>query len=227
MLASGFIPLMLSFDKNLHFYTRWKFVIPSILFVAIFFIIPDVYLTKFGIWGFNANYHSATIIFGLPLEEILFFIVIPYASLFIHYSLFLYWPQIRLKKSIARAMALIFILASFVIIGLNYSKIYTVYSFALFILALVPGLLDKKNTLGGFFVSFMLILGPFILVDGILTGTFIEQEVVWYNPCEFLGIRLLTIPIEDILYGFSLIYFNLLIIEGLACKMNKNLKSEI
>jgi lycopene cyclase domain-containing protein len=51
------------------------------------------------------------------------------------------------------------------------------------------------------------------MVNGILTGSLIEGEVVWYNPDEISGIRLITIPVEDFAYGFSLIFINLLFMD--------------
>jgi lycopene cyclase domain-containing protein len=56
-------------------------------------------------------------------------------------------------------------------------------------------------------------LVPFFIVNSILTGTFIKDEVVWYNNSEILGIRLLTVPVEDIGYLFSLILLNLLTMD--------------
>jgi lycopene cyclase domain-containing protein len=47
----------------------------------------------------------------------------------------------------------------------------------------------------------------------VLTGTGIEAPVVWYNNAENLGIRLGTIPIEDIGYAFTMIFGNILLIE--------------
>ena len=50
---------------------------------------------------------------------------------------------------------------------------------------------------------------PFFIVNGILTGTGIEGNIVWYNDAENLGIRLGTIPVEDSAYAFSMILLNL------------------
>ena len=42
---------------------------------------------------------------------------------------------------------------------------------------------------------------------GILTGSIIREPVVWYNDLENLGIRLFTIPIEDIGYAFNMLFW--------------------
>tara|TARA_B100000579_G_C22134421_1_gene533508 strand:- start:220 stop:477 length:258 start_codon:yes stop_codon:yes gene_type:complete len=64
-----------------------------------------------------------------------------------------------------------------------------------------------------FYTSFILIMIPFTIVNGALTGLFYEQLVVWYNNSENTGIRLFTIPIEDIIYAYQLILSNLVIFK--------------
>jgi lycopene cyclase domain-containing protein len=60
---------------------------------------------------------------------------------------------------------------------------------------------------------------PFFIVNGILTGSFIENEVVWYSADEIIGIRLFTIPIEDTVYAFTLILTNLALVEFFEKKL--------
>jgi lycopene cyclase domain-containing protein len=60
---------------------------------------------------------------------------------------------------------------------------------------------------------------PFFIVNGVLTGSFILNEVVWYDNTENLGIRMFTIPIEDSIYAFSLILANLSLTQTFQTKL--------
>lgn len=52
------------------------------------------------------------------------------------------------------------------------------------------------------FAAFLFIILLFkLLVNGYLTG----QNIVMYNPAYFLGFRLTSIPLEDFLFGFSMV----------------------
>jgi lycopene cyclase domain-containing protein len=82
-------------------------------------------------------------------------------------------------------------------------------------------LLKKTPILSQFFITFLIILIPFFIVNGILTGSFIENEVVWYNNNENLNIRLFTIPMEDVVYAFNMLFPSLLLIEFFKKKFNK------
>jgi lycopene cyclase domain-containing protein len=218
LLASIVIPFTLSFDSKLRFWKKWNVVLPAIFIVAAIYILFDILFTRQGVWGFNPLYHLDLVLWGLPMEEYLFFLVVPYASLFIHYALFLYFPNAHLPVHIARLVTLTLIAIVVFILIFNSGKAYTVYAFGALLLALLVSFTGKKDVLQKFYSSFLIILLPFVIINGILTGSLIEQEVVWYNQAENLGLRIFTIPIEDFAYGFSMIYFNLLIINLLEKK---------
>ena len=213
LFLSASIPIILSFDKKLHFYKQWKYVIPSIFIVAVFYILFDIYLTKLGVWGFNPSYSSNILLFNLPIEEWLFFIIIPYASIFLHESLVVYFPRFQLNHRSSSVLSVVIILSLTIIVFLNIGKAYTVYIFSILILSLLLSLFEKDGVIQRYYLTFLVILFPFIAVNAILTGSFIGDEVVWYNNNENLGIRFLTIPIEDFGYAFSLILLNLLLIS--------------
>ena len=186
---------------------------PSIAIVAFIFLLFDIWLTNIGVWGFNPRYHSALIIAGLPIEEWAFFFIIPYASLFIHFSFFLYFPKVHLNAKTGKILTLILIVLLTFVLVFNIERIYTVYIFSFLIIVLLLSYLDKTRVIDKLYVSFLIILFPFFIVNGILTGSIIEQEVVWYNPEHNLGLRILTIPVEDFAYAFSIFLVNLLLIE--------------
>lgn len=81
------------------------------------------------------------------------------------------------------------------------------------VIVLITGLVTGLQHLQRFYIAFLIILIPFFIVNGILTGTGLEEPVVWYNNAENLGIRLGTIPVEDIGYAFTLLFGNVLLIE--------------
>jgi lycopene cyclase domain-containing protein len=191
----------------------WPRLFPSIIIVGAAYITADIIFVKMGIWGFNPDFHSKIIILGLPLEEWLFFIVIPYSSIFIHYVFIRYFPDKTLSNTFVRIFTAILIMIVLVITVLNYDKTYTLLNFSFLILALLLAVSDKSGLLNRYYFSFLIIMVPFFIVNGILTGTLITGEVVWYNNSEIIGFRLLTVPVEDIGYAFSLVLFNLLLIN--------------
>ena len=199
----------------MRFIKHWKSVFASLTIVATIFLIWDAIFTANGVWGFNPDYHLKILLFGMPIEEWMFFFCIPYASIFIHYSLAYFKPNLLLSDKITRFITLFFMLILLPILFLNSDKDYTFvnYSFLFFILLL--GFFFGVKHLQRFYISFLIILVPFFIVNGVLTGTGLEEPIVWYNNAENLGIRLITIPIEDIGYAFTMIFGNILLIEKL------------
>ena len=197
----------------MRFIKHWKAVFLSLTIVAIIFLIWDAIFTANGVWGFNPDYHLPFLLLGMPIEEWLFFFCIPYASIFIHYSLAYFKPNLLISDKVAKIITLFFIVILIPIIFLNTDKSYTFINYSFLIFVLLIGYFFGIKHLQRFYISFLIILVPFFVVNGILTGTGLEEPVVWYNNAENLGIRLLTIPIEDIGYAFTMIFGNVLLIE--------------
>lgn len=214
-LGSLSIPFLFSFHPKLKFYSLWKSLFIAIFITMLVFIPWDVIFTINGYWGFNDTYFLGTKMFGLPLEEWLFFICIPYACVFTHYALLHYFPNMKLNADITKRISYFIILVFFFITILNYDKWYTFINFLLATALTAIVISINKELLSKFYITFLVMLIPFFIVNGILTGSFIENEVVWYNNNENLSFRLFTIPIEDSIYAFSLILMNLSILEYL------------
>lgn len=211
LLGSVSVPFALSFDKKLAFYKQWNHFIPSLLMVAVVYIFFDYLLTGYGVWGFNPRYHASWVWLRLPIEEWLFFIAIPYAAVFLHDAIVCYYSQLKLGRRLTKALTRALILFAIAMVLFNSGKIYTVYIFIKVIVVLLWSCYDKTETMNRFYITFLVVLVPFVMVNGILTGSFIDEPVVWYNDEENLGIRFMTIPVEDFFYAFSLIAFVLLL----------------
>lgn len=91
---------------------------------------------------------------------------------------------------------------------LHTDKLYTFTTFVLCGSALIAGGFVLRKYLGSFFIAYLLVIPFFLLSNGILTGTFLDAPVVVYNDAENLGIRILTIPSEDVFYGMLLVLLN-------------------
>ncbi len=214
-LGSIAFPLAGSFFAKAPFYKKWKYLAPAIVIPAIIFNVWDEVFTQMGVWGFNPEYLSGVYIGTLPLEEVLFFICIPYACVYLYFALchliekdYLF-PHQELISSVL-------ILVLLVMGMFFFEKLYTGVTFVSLGLLLAYQMLKiKPRYMGRFYLAYLVILVPFFIVNGILTGSFIEGEIVWYNDHENLGIRLGTIPMEDIFYGMLLILSNVMIFEYL------------
>jgi len=208
-IASLSVPFIFSFHPKLRFYKLWNYFFPATFLMMCLFIPWDILFTQNGFWGFNDNYLSGLYLAQLPLEEWLFFICIPYACLFTIYAFKNTMP--RFKLSPKNTNVVYFSIQTVLIVGLlyNYHLWYTAINFTYAIVLLAIVFNYKREVLNVFFPVFLLLLVPFFIVNGILTGTGIEKPVVSYNDAENMGVRLLTIPVEDAFFGFELILLNL------------------
>lgn len=191
-------PLLLSFDKRVRFYRNWKALFLSIAFMMALFIPWDIIFTTTGIWGFNSLYLCGLEIGHLPIEEWMFFIVVPYACVFIYECCKAYFPDFLQK--IAQPVYLIITIGTLTTGILNYDKWYTLINlFGTGVMTLIYLMLNDKKS-DDILLAFLISLIPFIMVNGVLTGSFLNEPIVWYNDSENLGIRLFTIPLEDVFY---------------------------
>ena len=220
-ISSIAVPLLYSFHPKLKLYKKFHWLLLSLILTMGVFIPWDVIFTINGIWGFNSDYFLGFKIFSLPLEEWLFFICIPFACVFTHYALILYFPNLKLNKVATKAISISLVLILFILALANYDKWYTLVNFSLAIP--LTWLVYKYNPqlLQHFLLTFLVMLIPFFIVNGVLTGSWIDNQVVWYNDAENLGIRIGTIPVEDSIYAYSMILMNLFFFEYLCSIFKK------
>ena len=204
----------------MNFIRFWKPFFSAIILVGLFFIIWDIYFAYENVWGFNNEYLIGIRWFKLPLEEWLFFLLIPYASNFIHYSLEYFFPKLELSKNITQSITIVLFVVSLGVFTWNLDKIYTAASFGLFSLLMLFQMLFQWKYARRFYLSFIVIYIPFFFVNSALTGSYSDNPVVFYNDAENLGIRIVTMPLEDSFYCFSMLYGSVLVFEFLRKKWN-------
>ena len=210
-------PIVLSFDKKVAFYKKWKFVFPAMIIPALFYIVWDFYFTYKGVWHFNETYITGIKIYNLPLEEVLFFFIVPYCCIFIYECIRCYFPLLKEKKI---ADKIFFLMAAALLITgiIFYDRYYTSWTFV-FTAFFISGIYSFKSYFKSFdatafLVSYAICIIPFLIVNGFLTAI----PVVIYNDAENLGWRIYTIPFEDTFYGMLLVLMNVAIYEKLKVR---------
>ena len=208
-LFSIAFPLAASFEPRIAYWRKWRGLFTGIGVMMLVFVAWDAAFTAQGVWGFSDRYTLGVRFLGLPIEEWLFFVCVPYACVYL-YEVMRYALHKDVLGRIARPLAIVLAIALVVIGLLNLDRFYTAITFisASAMLAL-HALVLRSAYLGRFFIGYALSLVPFFLVNGILTGWLLPEPIVWYNDAENLGIRLGTIPVEDSIY---LLFFLLLTI---------------
>ncbi|MBA4408061.1 MAG: lycopene cyclase domain-containing protein [Bacteroidota bacterium] len=202
LIGSLAAPLALSFDKKVRYYKNLKYILPAILVTATIFWVWDIRFTAAQVWSFNSAYTVGLEMIGLPLEEWLFFIIIPYVCVFIYEVLKFYLKPYEYANPFL-AFSL-FLIVGFALI--SYFFRHQAYTFLTFLFSSVYlGITVIRNKfkpyITKFYFAYFVSLIPFMIVNGILTSL----PVVEYNTTHILNIRILNIPIEDFSYFFLLL----------------------
>jgi len=208
-LACVSIPLIASFYPKHSFFKHWGSFLKANVIITILFLIWDYVFTEMGVWGFNPDYLLGIYLGNLPLEEVLFFICIPFCCVFSYFA-FTYLVKKPPLVNIQQHITSVFIVLFFVLAALHYNHWYTATACGFTALYLLY-LKRTKIDLGYHYLTYIFILPFFLISNGLLTGSFLEAPIVWYNDAENMGIRIGTIPVEDSIYGLLLIFMN---IEG-------------
>lgn len=198
-------PLLLSFDKRVRFVQYWPALFKALFLTGLVFLFWDVLFTIEGVWSFNPNYILGIYFQGLPLEEILFFLTVPFACIFVYECLNHYVkPDLLQRFHIAISIALL--LLSAVLLILYYDRVYTLVTFALLLpLIIYVAFVKKSPWLSRFYLAYLVSLIPFYLVNGLLTS----MPVVLYNNAENMALRVGSIPFEDHFYSLALLLMNM------------------
>jgi len=191
-----------SFDRRILFNRHFGAFIKSAILVAVPFVAGDVWFTAKGVWWFNTDYTLGIVIAGLPVEEWLFFICIPFSCVFTYYCFDKFF-RLDWLSGLNNLIVFFSVIVCSVIALLHYNKIYTLVTALATIITLgYLNFIARADWIGKASLVFLILMLGFFPVNGVLTGTGLETPIVNYNPADFLGIRMGTIPLEDAVYGY-------------------------
>ncbi len=194
-------PLIFSFLLKGKFWRNWKALGFSILIGGIVYIIWDVIATARGDWSFSPNHTLGIKLAGLPLEEIMFFVTVPLACIFIYHSLFpkFFARKVQFAILIWWAIAAASVVLSFHFADNSYTR--TVFLVLAGTIALITRLMPELLTSLRFNAMILISIIPFLIVNSILTGI----PIVSYGQNAIIGSRIGSIPIEDFAYNLAMI----------------------
>jgi len=201
------VPLWYTPDKRTAYYRRLPALAFSIAVVSTCYLVWDILVTSRGEWSFNSMYLTGVQIVNLPIEEILFFITVPYSCLFI-YEVVLYSTKsssFRLPNFVFVALIAALVAAAVVFSHQGYTS-KALASCAFFLVAAL--LFDRPLLKSRQYWAWMAICYvPFLIFNSVLTAL----PVVQYNSAAIWGLRVGTIPLEDFFYNYAMLSFYLLV----------------
>lgn len=137
------------------------------------------------------------------------FFTIPFSCLFIYIIFRTRWPNDECKGIVGNLFLYLSIIFAFIAV-ISFPKLYTFIT-ALFasVISLIYFVLFKGRFVKTVTLSYLIHLIPFLVINGILTAL----PVVLYNNNENCGIRIYSIPIEDMMYSYVLLMMNIILFE--------------
>ncbi|MEZ6330470.1 MAG: lycopene cyclase domain-containing protein [Candidatus Saccharimonadales bacterium] len=203
-----FLPvLVLSFTTDVKPHRHVRGLLAGFLLVSVPFMLWDIWAAQAGHWGFNEAYITGPYLFGVPLEEYLFFITVPFAMIYV-------WGVVK-KYVTDRATAGFFPLLAFGITA-GYSVWLLVnywgngYTRSVAIAAIIAVLVAAVSRIAytwRFWTFQVVLLGLFLVFNSLLT----MLPIITYGPDAIIGFKIGDIPIEDFLFNFAFINLFLLV----------------
>jgi len=204
------IPLSFTFNNRICFYAKLKYLFPAIFFSGAIFLLWDIRFTGLKIWSFNPEYLTGIYIYGVPVEEWLFYFAVPYSAVFLYETLVVKFPDFE-KPNLFLAISLVLFVAFGLIAYFARQKVYTFFTF--FLLTIYFGYTIFRNRFKQhytkFYLTWFIFLVPFFIVKSVLTAL----PIVEYDNMHNLGVQIFTIPLEDFFCFFLLLLMNITVYE--------------
>lgn len=205
-------PILFGQTRKYSFNHLWKPIFIRSLFVSIPFIIWDMWFVAAQYWGFNSEYLIGWYLLNLPIEEWLFFTLIPIASIFLYYCVKQHSWTAWITPPLVLGTKVTLVLVSLILIC--YLRPYSLIAGIMSLITL--GLTWRSKWWPNLIMYMPFGLVSFLGVNGLLTSgltSISPNPIVWYEPTAFSQIRITSIPVEDFFFGFSLVGLNIWLFE--------------
>lgn len=203
LLFTVIICFVASFNRRIQFNKEFLPFLKAAVLVAVPFIAWDIWFTAHRVWWFDNRYTLGVIIAGLPLEEWLFFLCIPFSCVFTYFCIDKFF-KMEWLIGFNNLIVFVALIVCSVVALLHFDKIYTLVTAIATIGTLIYlHFIARTEWISKATMVYAILMLGFFPVNGVLTGIGLESPIVNYNPKDFLGIRMLTIPIEDAFYGYT------------------------
>ena len=204
-------PVGLQFNHQIKQVSHWRLKLLTSGIVMIPYVIWDALVTG-SHWWFNEAYTLNFRLFDLPIGEWFFFITAPYGCLLV-------WETLSDTKLLTRPNSLRHVrtvLYAALPIGVWVFSTGKQYTGLVLICVGLVGVTDTLLRTELFmqlktYIYLGIVSGLILIFNGYLTA----RPVVSYGEAYQMGYRILTIPIEDFGYGFTLMLFNTMVYEKL------------
>ena len=213
-------PLFFGSLKRFYFWNYWKQALLSVIISAIPFLFWDTSVTDRH-WFFVISNPIIIRNIVMEVEEILFFITVPFACLFTwemvkRHSNPPIFRKIKINRTSITYIAIFFLVVS--IFAINNGKEYTFLSSLFFVASILYDRLWGASILtSDKFPFFFILISLFTLVfNGYLTW----RPIVTYDIIYQLDFRIFTIPVEDFFFGYALLIFCTSIFEKMISNKN-------
>lgn len=202
------------------FWRQWRSAVRALLLVSIPFIVWDMLAAHAGHWFFNPTYTLAGRLYGLPIEEVLFFVTVPLACMVVWVLLArMAQPNAAVApryvvKAVLYGVAAALVLLAAISEGRTYTRLALLAAAGtcLVLLWRVQLAVTKR------FVLFQACsFGLFMLCNTLLTAL----PIITYGAAAVTGWRVGTIPVEDFLYNFALVNLFLVAYEFRSTEQSK------
>lgn len=179
----------------------------SVLLCAAPYLLWDVLVTDRH-WNFNPRYVLAFKPFGLPPGEWLFFLTVPMATLFTWEMLYSGQEKVETRPLSFPTRLAAYAGLSLSVIAWVFGKEYTALALGALSCSVFA---DQKLRVGLYRDPRSLAMGLLVVLwTGIFNGYLTGRPVVRYDAQYQIDFRIGTIPIEDFVYGLSLLAFTLI-----------------